>query len=68
MGYILDAIEAGANDVSNTEISEALGLSANTVAQSKRRGFERLKRAAIEADLWPDDLIFDDEQAPGVDD
>lgn len=62
MSYILDAIQAGANDVSNTEISEALGLSANTVAQCKLRGFDRLKRVAREADLWPDCPEDDDSQ------
>ena len=46
MEYIFDAVEAGCEDLTNTEIAEALGLRANTVAKLKQRGFERLARAA----------------------
>lgn len=49
MSYIIDAVEAGVEDISNQEIAEALGLSETSVGQWKKRGFERLERAAIEA-------------------
>lgn len=49
MRYIIDAVEAGVEDISNQEIAEALGLSEPSVRKWKQRGFERLERAAIEA-------------------
>lgn len=48
MGYIIDAVERGEEDVTNQEIADALGLSDVSVRKWKQRGFERLKRAAIE--------------------
>jgi len=44
--YLLDALEAGAVDVPNAEIADALGLSAQTVRTSLSRGFARLTRIA----------------------
>ncbi len=49
MSYVFDAIEAGAEDITNREISEALGLSESSVRKWKQRGFERLRRSAKEA-------------------
>lgn len=44
MGYILDAIEADQLHIPNQEIAEALGLSNQTIRQSRSRGFRRLER------------------------
>lgn len=44
MAYIFDALEADCVDISNKEIAEALGLSSDTVRQSKSRGFRKLER------------------------
>jgi RNA polymerase sigma factor (sigma-70 family) len=49
MKYIIDAIEAGAEDITSREIAEALGLSEVSVRKWRERGFERIKRAAIDA-------------------
>jgi DNA-directed RNA polymerase specialized sigma24 family protein len=49
MRYIIDAVEAGVEDISSKEIAEALGQSESSVRKWKQRGFERLERAAIEA-------------------
>jgi DNA-directed RNA polymerase specialized sigma24 family protein len=46
MGYLLDAIEAGRHDVPNEELVEVLGLSSETVRQSKSRAWVRLARVA----------------------
>lgn len=51
MAYILDALEADCVDISNKEIAEALGLSSDTVRQSKHRGFQRLERIVREEGL-----------------
>lgn len=51
MDYILDALSADCVDISNAEIAEALGLSLDVVRQSKRRGFQRLKRIVREEGL-----------------
>ncbi len=56
MGYIIDGIEKGVEDISTREIAEALGLSEASVRKWKERGFERLKRAAIEAGYRGDAL------------
>lgn len=48
MGYIIDAVEAGVEDISSHEIADALGLSEGSIRKWKQRGFERLERAAIE--------------------
>ena len=48
MEYIINAVEEGVEDLANKEISEALGLSEESIRKWKQRGFERLKRAAIE--------------------
>jgi len=51
MAYILDALEADCLDISNKEIAEALGLSSDTVRQSKHRAFQRLERIVREESL-----------------
>jgi DNA-directed RNA polymerase specialized sigma24 family protein len=56
MGYILDAIEAGHEDISNEDIEAALGLSSETVRTAKSRGFSRLSRIAKQEKLLPDDF------------
>jgi len=56
MAYILDAIEAGREDISNEEIEEALGLSSGTVRTAKSRGFSRLSRIAKEEKLLPEEF------------
>jgi len=56
MGYILDAIEAGHDDISNEEIEDALGLSPDTVRTSKSRGFTRLARIAKAEKLLAQDF------------
>jgi len=47
MSYIINAVESGVIDISNSEIAEAIGLSEVSVRKWKQRGFERLKRVAI---------------------
>lgn len=49
MAYYIDAVEKGVEDVTSREVAEALALSQDSVRVWKQRGFERLKRAAIEA-------------------
>ncbi len=49
MAYYADAVEAGAEDVTTKEVSEALGMTESSVRKWKQRGFERLRRAAIES-------------------
>lgn len=53
MGYVLDAIEADQLHIPNPEVAEALGLSAQTVRQSRSRGFRRLEQRAREEGLAP---------------
>lgn len=47
MSYIIDAIEAGVEDIPSREIGEALGLLESSVRKWRQRGFDRLKREAI---------------------
>lgn len=54
MGFIFDAVEAGCDDISNTEIAEAVGLSLDTVRKSKERGWQRLEREARKEGLMPE--------------
>lgn len=49
MAYYIDAVEKGVEDVTSGEVAEALGLSQGSVRVWKQRGFDRLKRAAIDA-------------------
>jgi len=70
MAYILDAVEAGREEVSNVEIAEALGLAPDSVRQSRFRGFQRLERLAREDRLVREDFAFlnsgdDREEEPG---
>ncbi|WHX97954.1 hypothetical protein [Neobacillus sp. DY30] len=51
MAYVFDCIEAQRYDVKPAEIAKALGLSSGTVRTSLTRGFDRLKRIALEDDL-----------------
>lgn len=46
MGYILDAYEAGRWEVSNEDIADALGKSAENIRTWRSRGFKRLIREA----------------------
>ena len=46
MTYLLDAVMTGEEDVTNIKIAEALGYTHNTVAQCKKRSFERMARIA----------------------
>jgi len=54
LSYVIEAVEAGREDVPNAEIAEALGLSSDTVRTSLSRGFRRLERAAREVGLSVD--------------
>jgi len=56
MSYLLEAVEAGYEDVSNSEIADALGLTPDTVRQSLSRGFRRLQRIAREEGIIDRDL------------
>lgn len=58
MRYILGAIRNGAQDISSTEIAEALNLSPENVRQSLRRGFERLARIIREEKLVNESYDF----------
>ncbi len=49
MDYYIDAVEAGIEDVTAKEVSEALGITESSVGKWKQRGLERLRRAAIES-------------------
>lgn len=51
MSYIIEAVAAGCRDISNREIEEALGLTPDTVRQSKSRGFRRLATLAMSEGL-----------------
>jgi len=51
MAYVLDAVEAGREDICNQEIADALGLSGDTIRTSLSRGFRRLERIAREENL-----------------
>lgn len=46
MATIFDAVEAGIDDLLDSEIAEAVDLSEDTVRRLKSRGFERLRRLA----------------------
>lgn len=59
MAMVLDAVEAQVDDLSNEDIATALGLSIDTVKQSKSRGFRRLRRLAHEEGLAGPSLIRD---------
>lgn len=48
MATILDAVEAGVEDLQDSEIAEAVDLTEETVRRLKSRGFERLRRHAAE--------------------
>lgn len=70
MAYVIDAVEAGRDDVPSTEIAEFLGLTPGTVRTSLSRGFDRLKRIARDehlidqvTDLTPFE-VTKDEQTP----
>lgn len=58
MGYIIDAVEAGEEDISNGEIVAATGLSPDTVRPALVRGFARLKREAHAAGVTDKDFDF----------
>lgn len=64
MEYILDAVATGRVDVPNGEIAAALGLTPENVRQLRKRGFERLERAARQRGIAPDgfDIPDDDEE------
>jgi DNA-directed RNA polymerase specialized sigma24 family protein len=66
MGYIIDAVEAGIEDVTSIEISEALGLSGGSVRKWKQRGFQRLRRAARKAG-YTGDFMRDNKNLDRVD-
>jgi len=71
MEFVLDAVEAGREDIHNSEIADALGLKLGTVRTSLSRAFARLARIAREenlidqselSDLWvtdPEDELGD---------
>jgi DNA-directed RNA polymerase specialized sigma24 family protein len=44
INIIFDSVEKGIEDISSREIGDMLGLTRNTVAMSRKRGFERLLR------------------------
>ncbi|MDR7332728.1 sigma-70 family RNA polymerase sigma factor [Roseateles asaccharophilus] len=48
MATIFDAIEAGMEEIADSEIADALGMNEETVRRLKSRGFERLRRHARE--------------------
>ena len=56
MTYLIDAVEAGREDVPSTEIADALGLTSENVRQLRYRGFVRLERAARVRGIVPDGL------------
>lgn len=58
MSYVIDAVEAGCEDLPSREIAEALGLSDDTVRQSLSRGFRKLARIVREEGLADQELDF----------
>ena len=58
MRYILQALKNGAQDISNTEIAIALGISPNNVRVWVSRGFERLSRIVRDEKLVEDSYEF----------
>jgi len=64
MTYVIDAVEVGCEDLPNSEISEALHLSLETVRTSLSRGFKRLSRIARDENLMDSDFDFTGLQSP----
>lgn len=58
MAFVIDAVESGREDLRDGEIAEALGLSLDTVRQSKSRGFRRLARIARDERLTIRDIAI----------
>ena len=58
MKYLLGCIRNGVQDVTSTEIGEALGLTPVNVRQSMKRGFERLERICREEKLIDESHSF----------
>ncbi len=58
MSLVIDAVEAGREDLPSREIAEALGLQPATVRTLKMRGFERLARVAREEGLVGQEFDF----------
>lgn len=56
MSYVLEAVEAGREDVPNKELAEALGLTLGAVKTSLSRAFARLARLAREEGLTEREL------------
>lgn len=68
MTYILDAIEAGREDVPSREVADALGLSYETTKKSLQRGLQKLTKIVRESGLTDRTLnipeFLDDEDDP----
>lgn len=58
MTYLLGAIRNGAEDISSTEIAEALDMSPANVRQATKRGFERLAKIVREENLVDEKYDF----------
>jgi DNA-directed RNA polymerase specialized sigma24 family protein len=58
MRVIIEAVEAGREDISNVEIAEILGLSNVTIRQLRKRGFERLTERARSAGILQRGIEF----------
>ena len=56
MGYVINAVELGYEELSNQEIADALGLTLETVRRSLSRGFDRMTRIASQERLLNSDF------------
>ncbi len=68
MGYIFDALETGAQEVTNAEISAALGITKDNVKAAKSRGFGYLVDRAQEAGLLSPDFKLFEKKLVALDD
>jgi DNA-directed RNA polymerase specialized sigma24 family protein len=71
LGFVIDAVEKGIDDLSNHVIADALGLSVITVKNCLYRGFNRLSRIAQEENvisqpfefLQPEDVMDEEDNS-----
>lgn len=64
MAYLFDAVEAGEVDISKARMAKDLGLNPATVRQAVNRGFQRLKRIALEEGYGLPDLAPEEFEEP----
>jgi DNA-directed RNA polymerase specialized sigma24 family protein len=58
MGYVIDAVERGVDNIENQQIADAFGLSLKTVRDCLHRGFNRLSELALQENIIPQPFDF----------